>query len=340
MNKTNCLLCDVPLEPLDAERQAHPEAVDCLVTITDGWGVAIDEPSIECSGPAELHLDLAIFPFMDDVLAKIFANAGVPRLGGQSTGMGWSNVSTFQRCPWLWKQRYLLGNRPAMLTESPALAVGTLIHVFLAVHYSRMIDAHYPLTPDDVYGLARAKANPEFVENAWRVFTGYRIFYNAENIQPLSIEHDLKDPRTGESCRYDLIAYFPESIAGRPIGTFVIEHKSTSRFDHAALEGWVNDGEVIGQVALWKRLGLDHRFGKLEGMLVNLLGKQKTPQYHRTWVSPESWQIDGHLDDLTRWNGLIQLSKSSNNFPRARQGCINKFGMCDFWDTCAHGDDR
>jgi intein/homing endonuclease len=755
-NKTNCLLCDAPLEPSDDDNQTHPETDDCLVRLTDSWGVAIDE-SIDCTMPPSepFQLNLAIFPFMDEVLGEIFAHAGVPRLGGQSTGMGWSNVSTFQRCPFLWKEKYLLKKKPTMLVESPALAVGTLIHVFLAVHYTRMIDAHYPLTPEDIYDQTKCKANPQFVEDAWRVFTAYRIFYNSENIQPLAIEHDLKDPRTGESCRFDLIAYFPESIAGRPAGTAIVEHKcleanekiqdyatgklhtiselhakgiaplvlaynektrrmvkaqaevprptttrdvydvllvsgqrlrtsenhpfltargwvpaveltsddwvalapstagfdgtgnggrseftdaevefvglmigdgcmtnggftktepkvmarfvaainamgervavkypedgrapyakismaeagagrlllerlglwghlaatkfipdellaipdrqifvllgalwntdgcvdvfeersklrpndpqlkiriayvsrskllclgvqallqraglpssvtessveyrgdrrdvwttkvntragkrrfldgkipfvryavaealaavksgddaqvptayvtnnvpdneltgirgqlktnrtitrdalllqgkkkasagihqvlsaelawsrvvsvvvsgrsmmydltvpgphtfvangiithnSTSRFDDNALGGWVNDGEVIGQVALWRRLGLDHRFGKLHGVLVNLLGKQKVPQFHRTWVAPESWQIDGHLDDLKRYSGLIQLATTTDSFPRARQGCINKFGRCSLFDVCATGDDR
>jgi len=340
--KTNCLLCDAPLEPLDVSHQTHPKVDDCLVRITDAWGVAIDEPIAQGSGKVAaaepMQLDITFFPFVDEVLGEIFEAAGLPRLGGMSSGRGWSSFSTFQRCPYAWNRRYVLKTRPTFLVESPSLAIGSLIHTFLAVHYVRMMDASFPLTAEQVYDQAKRKANPQFVEDSWRVFTAYRLFYTHEVVQPLAIEHDLRDPRSGESCRYDGVFFYPESIAGRPPGTYIVEHKSASRFDNDTLEGWVNDGEVIGEVALWKRLGLDHRFGKLQGVIVNLLGKQKAPQFHRTVVSPESWQIDGHLDDLRRYEGLIQLARSSNNFPRARQGCIGRYGRCDYFDHCATGE--
>jgi len=219
--------------------------------------------------------------------------------------------------------------------EAPALAIGTLIHTFLAVYYIRMIEPNYPLDPETIYEVARRFANPELVDEAWRVFNAYRLYYKIEVIQPLAVEYDLKDPRTGESCRFDLIAFFPETIGDRRSGTYVLEHKSTSRFDADTLEGWVNDGEVIGQVDLWKRLGLDLRFGPLRGVIVNLLGKHKDPQFHRTIVAPESWQIEAHRSDLRKWGGLIQLAVSTNSFPRARNGCIGRYGRCDYWEHCA-----
>ena len=336
MPRSTCLLCDVPLLPgPDARTQEHPVVDDCLVRFTDAWGVAVDAVAHKPLAEPE-QLDITTYPLVDEVLVKIFEVAGVDRLGGISTGRGWSSFSTFQRCPYAWKRRYVDQARPALLVESPSLAIGTLVHTFLAVHYIRMVDPAYPLTPESVYALLRGVCNPQFVEEGWRVFAGYRLFYSKELIQPLAIEYDLKDPRTGESCRYDLIAFFPEWVAGRAPGTYLLEHKTTARFDANALEGWVNDGEVIGEVALWKRLGLDHRFGKLQGVIVNLLGKQKEPQYHRTLVAPESWQIEQHLADLKRWEGLIQLARSADSFPRARNGCIGRYGRCDYWDHCAH----
>ena len=339
MLRSTCLLCDAPLEALLDGRQKHPEVDDCEVRLTDAWGVPIIVPLDEVVHEPPEPIEFKTYPFVDEVLAEIFAKADLPRLGGQSTGRGWSSISTFQRCPHLWKQKYLKEKKPWVLIESPSLAIGTLIHVFLAVHYSRMADPEYFLTPEVIYDACKLYANPEFVEEAWRVFTAYRMYYSLEAIQPLAIEYDLKDPRTGESCRFDLIAFFSETVAGRAAGTYVIEHKSASRFDSDTLEGWVNDGEVIGQVALWKRLGLDLRFGKLQGVIVNLLGKHKVPQFHRTLVAPESWQIDGHLDDLRRWEGLINLSKSTNSFPRSRGGCINRYGRCGWFDQCATGEE-
>jgi hypothetical protein len=331
------LLCGIKLLPGPDERmQKHPKVEDCTVEFTDLWGVAVEEPGVRAP-QADLEsqmLDITSFPLVDDVLVEIFDKAKLPRLGGMSSGRGWSSFSTFQRCPYAWKQRYVEQRRPVLLVESPSLAIGTLIHTFLAVHYMRMMDPKYRLTPEQIYAALRGVCNPKFVEEGWRIFVGYRLFYKHEVITPLAIEYDLKDPRTGESCRYDLIAYYPEWVAGRPPGTYIVEHKSASRFDQDTLEGWVNDGEVIGEVALWQHLGLDHRFGKLRGVIVNLLGKQKDPQYHRTLVAPESWQVGQHLADLKRWEGLIQLARSTDSFPRARNGCIGRYGRCDWFDHC------
>lgn len=307
--------------------------LDCDVQVTDAWGVPIvEEPKVE--EPPEV-IDVRIYPFADEVVSEIFADVGLTRLGGVSTGRGWSSISTFQRCPLAWKLKYVEQKRPWILVESPSLAIGSLIHTFLAVHYMHMIDDKYPLTPQDVYDRVKLKANPTFTAEAWRVFSAYLMFYANDGFQPLAVEHDLKDPRTGDSCRYDLIAYFNDSISGRPSGTYVIEHKSVSAFSTDNLEGWICDGEVIGQIALWKKLGLDLRFGKLQGVLVNLLGKQKDPQFHRTYVAPSAWQVDAHLDDLRRWEGLIQLSLAMGNFPRARQGCLSRYGRCTYFDFCA-----
>jgi PD-(D/E)XK nuclease superfamily len=337
--RTTCLLCGVALEALDHGRQKHPQVDDCEVRLTDAWGVAVPEEPTEGKLEEPEALDLKTYPFVDEVLAEIYAKEGLRRLGGVSSGRGWSSVSTFQRCPYAWNRRYRAKKKPWFLIESPALAIGTLIHTFLASHYEQMIDPEYPLSAATIYEVTKHFANPEFVEEAWRVFSAYRMYYSLEVIQPLAIEYDLKDPRTGESCRFDLIAYFPETIADRRAGTYILEHKSTSRFDSDTVEGWGNDGEVIGQVALWKRLGMDLRFGPLRGVIINLLGKHKVPQFVRTLVAPESWQIDAHLDDLKRWEGLIQLATSSNSFPRARSGCIGRYGRCDYFDHCATGED-
>jgi len=337
---TTCLLCDAELEALPDGLQKHPEVGDCDVRLTDAWGVAVPVPEtngVEHDPPQTI--DIKMFPLVDEVLDAIFGERGLRRLGGMSSGKGWSMFTTYQRCPYLYQQKYLRDRKPPMFVESPSLAIGTLVHVFLAVFYARMVIGDYPFTPEEICDRTKAKANPEFVDEAWRVFSAYRAFYSIEKILPLAIEYDLRDPRTGESCRFDLIAYFEESIAGRPPGTYVMEHKTASRFDQDTLEGWVVDGEVLGQVALWERLGLDLRFGKLRGVIVNLLGKHKVPQFHRTLVAPESWQIKSHLDDLKRWEGLIQLSKSTGSFPRARTGCIGRYGRCSFFDSCATGEE-
>jgi hypothetical protein len=90
---------------------------------------------------------------------------------------------------------------------------------------------------------------------------------------------------------------------------------------------------------LWHKLRLDLFFGPLQGVLINLLGKQpKNPQYQRVWVKPTTAQVTAHRDDLARWEGLIQLARSTGSFPRARNGCIGRYGRCPHFDHCATGE--
>lgn len=353
IRRNRCLLCGRELTQIAHDLQQHPEAIDCDVKYTDEWGINVDvvfddpepESEPEPSKPYEIEIDgetsvVQTFPPVDEVLGEIFDEHQLAKLGGISSGRGWSSFSTFERCDYLWKLKYLEGRTPRLFVERESLAIGALIHAFLALYYTGMMaeSPYRVLTPESVYDRIVAKANPAYVQEAWRVFNAYRLYYKFDQITPLAVELDLRDPRTGESCRYDLIAYLDRELEDAPPGTYIIEHKSSGRFDNDFLFGWPNDGEVIGQVALWQKLGLDKRFGELRGTIMNLLGKQKEPKFHRTFVAPSSFRVQSHLDDLRRVEGLINLAKSTNSWPRKRANCINRYGRCDYYDHCAAVD--
>lgn len=340
---TTCFLCGTDLEPLDGGLFQHPEVETCLVRLADRFGIAVEDEPVsepdEYAKPNEFfdELDLRVFPTIEESLIRVFTKYELTRLGGVSTGRGWSAFSCFQLCRYLFKRRYvepLPGPMMVGATEPEPLAIGTMIHALLAVYYTRMIDQSYPLTPELLRDELLGIANPEHVQEGWRVFLAYALFYQDENILPLSVEHDLKDPRTGESCRFDLIAHFPEAQSDRLAGTWIVEHKSTSRMDQTSMS-WANDGEVLGQVMLWKRLKLDLRFGELKGVIVNILGKQKEPKFHRVSVSPSTFQIGQHTSDLRRWEAEIQLANVTGQWPRSRANCINRYGLCSLYDHCS-----
>jgi hypothetical protein len=119
----------------------------------------------------------------------------------------------------------------------------------------------------------------------------------------------------------------------------IVTHNTASRFDQNTLEGWVGDGEILGQIDIWQRLKLDRRFGPLRGVLINLIGKQKLPEFHRTVAAPTAFAIDQHRRDLYQWNAKIQLAKASKVFERSRANCIHRFGRCQWWDHCNLGED-
>ncbi len=365
IRRNRCVLCGVELYESHVGSlshpnvQIHPEADDCLVTHADAWGIPIElddlKAEVQATGQAvgistednEPDLYISTFPLVDTVLKTIFESRGLTYLGGASSGKGWSSFSKWQRCAYLWKKSYLdtrTSSGPVSGGyDPPARAIGSLLHVFLALKYANMIDNHpyQALTPTEVYARAVASANPELVQEAWRVFTAYQLHYKFDYLIPIwdGVERDIKDPRTGESARFDLIAFVEKPVYDLEAGTYIIEHKSGARFDNDFLNSWQNDGEVIGQAMLWKRLGFDKRFGPLKGTIMNLLGKQKEPRFHRTFVSPDAWRIKSHERDLKRHEGLLQLAISKDDFPRSRGNCISRFGRCDLYEHCAGSDD-
>ena len=106
-------------------------------------------------------------------------------------------------------------------------------------------------------------------------------------------------------------------------------------FDDATLDGWRNDGEVLGQIDLWEQLKLEKRFGELQGVIVNILGKQKVPDFHRTIVSPQRWQTKDHRRWMAYWSAEIDRAKALGVFPRSRAGCIGRYGKCALFDHCS-----
>jgi len=241
--KAACLLCNRYLVETTAPGfYLHEVAEDCLVRVADQFGVSLDDDyevrddeifARAASGYVDLDdgaIELTQFFATDQAISQIFAEKNVPRLGGISSGSGWSNVSLFQKCPYAWKRRYLdrveQPNILGIVGEPLALAIGSLTHVYLAIHYYRMITPGYPLTVEDVNQRMRELGcNPAVFSEAWRLFTGYRLYYKNETLQPLAVEHDLKDPRTGHSCRYDLIAFIPDESPGILPGTYIVESK-------------------------------------------------------------------------------------------------------------------
>jgi hypothetical protein len=277
----------------------------------------------------------------EESLAEIFEKAGLPRLGGASGTLGWSSFSTFQRCAYLWKRTYLDGVRddnPAT-GEPKARVIGSAVHTYLAFHYQKQIDVQFPLIPDDVNDQLRVMGcNPEYLDEAWRLFSAYRQFYMVDPLVPMAVEYLAVDPKTGESCRFDMIARLDKNWGAFPAGAYVVEAKTVPRFGDVELTGWMGDGEIIGQAMLWKRLKLDRKFGKLQGVMMNLIGKQKDPEFTRVNVAVMPWQIKAHARDLQQTQALRNLFISLDAFPRSRANCVNRYGKCNNFEACANAD--
>lgn len=271
---------------------------------------------------------------LDDVLKEIFEKYKMERLGGAS-GRGWSSYATFQRCPYLYKVTYVDGERGV---AALALETGSVFHTFMALHYLWMIDENLALNPfvcrDE---LMNNGARPEAVVQGWRVYDAYSMHYEADYLMPLAME-EWAQGDNGNTCRYDLIARVDEAQPGIVPGTYIVEHKTASRFTADLLEGWHNDGEVLGQIMVWKQAKLDKKFGKLRGTIVNIAGKQKVPQFQRVIVPAQAWHVREHAEDLKVWAALQEMYRATNTWPKARNNCVHRYGLCSLFQHCSSNE--
>jgi hypothetical protein len=268
-----------------------------------------------------------------------------------SSGQGWSYWSTLQQCP----QRFLLAYHrydsqsvPRPSLESPdraALSVGSLIHAFRALHYYQAKLEGWEAAYGDgawiewLYDQLGAKrVNPEHLEEAYRVFTNYKWFYSDKDpvlFRPLEVEYEVRD-KVGSSCRYDALVELLEDVGPNPAGVYVNELKSTGRFGQETYS-WDLDGEIIGQVALYQRLRLWKKFGPLRGVIVDIAGKQKqNPLCMRIFVSPPDFRVREHIRTLRHLRAMRHKFEREGYWPRYMASCINRWGMCDYYEHCLH----
>ncbi len=205
----------------------------------------------------------------------------------------------------------------------------------LALYYQGLRDPKTRLSPERLKDeLLNHNADARNVSEAWRLYEAYTAHYADDYLTPLAEEEFASDAAGENTCRYDMIARV-ESNNHVPPGTWIVEHKTSSRFDMATLEGWKNDGEIIGQIMLYKPAKLTKKYGKLMGVIVNILGKQKIPKFERVIVPVQKWQATAHKRDLKIWNALEQMNRATNTWPRSRAHCVHRYGMCEYFDHCA-----
>lgn len=293
---------------------------------------------ISTDSPQTTPVDVAI-----RLAAEKLGISGLTLTGG--SGRGWSRQRTFQECPYKFNRMYVqpqLGPRWPD-GEPQGLAVGSLIHAFLAVYYQQIINwaENGPELPDlgeFCDAILDAGANAVFVEEAWRMFDRYAAFYETigDYIDPLAVEYRIEDPIDGNTCRYDLVAKVTRDSQVVVPGTYIIEHKSSGRLGRDVTEGWALDGEIVGQVMLWTRGDPSPMdlWGPLDGVIVNLLVKTKIPQFQRIVVEPPEGVIERHLKDLRVQRGLEAMYAGMNYWPRQLASCWGRYGPCRFFDEC------
>jgi PD-(D/E)XK nuclease superfamily len=362
MNTTRqkCILCDAPLVASKYDKLfLHSTSFGCAVVVTDHLGVSVDDDFEVIDGELFSKATSAVtntLNFVDPTgevfvlgegtyvsaevgAKKMFEEVGVPFLGGSSGDRGWSSISTFQRCKYLWKQKYGTDVEKTSAPKSAALETGSLTHLFLALRYSGRIHPDYPISPENAKDfLADAGVTPEYLDQAWRLYQSYNIAWGDESwMTPLAVEELATDPHTKFSCRWDLVFRLDAPYKTMLPGVYVCDHKTSSDNGRVTRAQWFNDGGILGQVDLYNRLGYHRRWGTLRGACVNLIVKTKVPQFDRIFVYPPKSVLHDHHKSLRVWSAEMEVAEATGNYPKSRSACVTR-GLCDLHDHCRGAD--
>lgn len=351
-----CLLCGVPgLEPgyeVPTGRVfEHPPNGACMVRMFYVDGVCADDKYELDNGivydidPAEvIEKPPVVIPDgeivypengdeyadLDDSIRAIFKAYKLDFLGGTSGERGWSSIAAYARCPYLWANTVLKKAKKISI----GIQVGSIVHAHLAIKYQKLIDPTYPLEPIALQAaLAEARIRPEALAEAWRLFRAYEAYYADDVIEPLAVEHFVRDPRTGRTVRIDLILRVSKPTGLLVPGTHLMDHKTMGVMSAANLE-WRNDGTILSQLDLWHGCSLGKRYGELRSAIVNVIGKQKDPKFERIVVPPIPRVLKDHRRMMPIWIARAELDRAQNFFPRNRASC-NVYGLCDLYEECA-----
>lgn len=374
VKKPRCVLCKATLAQTEsADIWLHPASESCGVRVSDGNGVSADETyfvaedgqvyltdeafaaqqaaeaMIAEAPPQTLyvigHQDPAESAWTSSKLAvqRLYEEHGLEPLGGASGTRGWSSISMYQRCPHLWNINYgRNGKRNRKLPDKPAgesLEIGDLVHTLLAIYYQRIIIPDYPLEPIAAVEFLKAQAvTPTHIDEAVRVFTAYLNWWNDEltYLTPLAVEHLVVDPKTGRSCRWDLVMRLDRAYEGLLPGVYLVNHKTTGRDTSTGRIKWRGDGQIIGEWDLYHALHFDRRWGAARGVMVNLMVRTKDIKCDRIWAVPPKEVVREHQRTTAYWTAQMDAAKAANFFPRARAACETKFGgLCEEFNNCA-----
>lgn len=366
-----CLLCHAPLSATAWDwLYLHPEVTTCSVRVTNTVGLSIDdlygvdeqgvfmkqaavvddvaamslgEPTVDGFTIGNTSGETG-FVSIDHAARQIFEAAGLPFLGGMSGPRGWSSISTYQLCPYLWHHTYG-GGKVIVDEKTPkgeALEIGTIVHTLLAIHYSKIIDPAYPLTMEDAFAaMQKLLVTASWLAFAWKLVQAYLIEHSTELewMKPLAVEYLAADPSDGTSCRWDLVFEMTKPMFGNLPGVYVCNTKTARDNSRVTREQWKNDGQILGEVGLYQKLKYEKRWGKLRGACINIIIKTTVPQFYRSWVYPTKQQLRSHEYERSIWIAQMELAKATGLFPRSRASCVTKWhGLCNLFDHCAGAD--
>lgn len=262
---------------------------------------------------------------------EINATNGIPK--ERPKRHGWNFWQRYLACPY---SAWLKYEEKVKQELKASLEVGIAVHGFLQWYYlgrepSELKDA-----------LIAHNTTVEWVLEAWRIYQAYAIHYSNDALfdRVLAVEAWLIHPSMDFCSREDLVVDVGENEDGIKPGLWIVDHKTSGRFDGATLECWAHDGEMLGLQMTYRDLG--EPLGPLNGILVNLIGKQKMPKFERLPVSINEAHLELFRETIQRASCEVSGRKWAKlPFPWERKGhetgaCVGRYGPCEHYERCWH----
>lgn len=231
------------------------------------------------------------------------------------------------------------GRKPQML-EIPETAADMLLS-----ELKLMAD---PLEEDLTASLEKKEPSPRpsraVIMEAEACFDAHTGYYNGgvarEDVTTLAIEWFALNEALEYTCRYDHIGRLgPNDPLGLPAGSVVIFERKTSRWlSEMAQIGWFLDGEILGQILNWQPSGCQDLFGPLAAVVVDIVTKQKSPQFLRVVVPPTVPAVDEHGRWIRYTQAQMRQWSATGVYPKYFTQCFDRWGKCGMWESCARGD--
>lgn len=253
------------------------------------------------------------------------------------TSHGWSYYESFMGCPQGWAFRHRMGLLP--LERRKALDTGSAIHALAAGYYTEVLrtqggDAEsYGVSPQEVEE-ALGECSPEAVGVARRVMAAYHSYYGKEQVQVMAVEYPVDvifDDGLVVTAQLDLVLQNQQ-------GVILVDHKSTS--DVRRANPLLLDGQMLTYILAWERYRTQHGLPPADAWRWNFLGTGMMPAFVRIDSAPDldrARALERHLADV-HWRILDTAGRDPREYPRHYCSCMGRYGLCDYYDLCVHGE--
>ncbi len=256
---------------------------------------------------------------------------------------GWHRLQLFLECPQRYAWNYVAGLK-GINEDAPPLVKGSLVHLGLAQHYSRVKAAqegadperYYP--PDeaiDVLAEVKGGAWAEHAKLAKDVVRAYLVRWRNERFRVLAVEELLEAEIAGHrfTGRMDLVL---EDSAGK---VWIVDHKTTGRLQAKQRKFYSVSGQILG----YQTLGRIHYGDRFAGMRLNMIQHGGEFKFERFDVDPAPKLLakwPSAVADAERGiQDLLDEGRPEDEWPIAPSElvCFHRYGPCNYLEQCKWG---